>query len=348
MRKYTYFIVTMACATLLLSGCATMSSVSKKFSAQTKANMGIFADQTISMLDEADFGFDRDESVYTREFLGSNVEGDLELQNGFKEAGWFFGEIVDYSIGLVTIVETKSGEAARVKAYQDFMAGFNGEMLDKLELQPDYYASTIEEIGQQEDFLGALRKGQIIVNAAARYMHRVLDQIEVDVDIVAKNVEGLVDEEYKDVILYQEALEEEKYAILRSFSQVYLAYKGEPEAYDRLVAEQTVRRKELLPEGEPSIEELEIIAEHLGKRLKAIHLIEQEIERDWNIYRDTHRELDTLHAKAIAQNRRARLITLVWLRAHQKMASGVSSPAEWFDISTLPGTLIKMGAKTVF
>jgi len=93
---------------------------------------------------------------------------------------------------------------------------------------------------------------------------------------------------------------------------------------------------------------MEIIGAHIGKRLEVIHLIEQEIERDWNNYRETHRELDRLHEKAIEQNRRARLITLVWLRAHQKMASGVTSPAEWFDIKTLPGQLIKMGAKSVF
>ena len=348
MKKYVNVILVVCCAAWLLTGCATMTSVSKKFSAQQKANMGIFADHTISMLDEADFGFDRDESIYTREFLSTNVEGDRELQDGLKEAGWFFGEIVDYSIGLVTIVETKSGEAAKVKAYQEFMSGFNAEMLEKLDMDPDYYASTLEEIGQQEEFLGALRKGQIIINAAARYMHSVLDKIEVDVEIVVKNVEFLIDEEYGDVILYQEALEEEKYAILRSFGQLYLAYKGEPGAYERLVEEQTVLRQELLPQGKPSIEELEIIGRHLGKRLEAIHLIGQEIAQDWNNYRETHRELDRLHAKVIQQNGQARLITLVWLRAHQKMASGVASPAEWFDISTLPSQLIKMGTKAVF
>lgn len=345
MNKHVRTILIILCSFWLLTGCASMS---KKFTAQQKANIGIFADHTISMLDNADFGFDRDESIYTREFLGSNVEGDLELQNGLKEAGWFFGEIVDYSVGLVTIVETKSGESARVKAYREFMSGFNAEMLEKLELQPDYYASVIEEIGQQTDFLGALRKGQVIINAAARYMHRVLDKIEVDVDIVVKNVEALIDEEYREVILYQEALEEEKYAILRSFGLLYLAYKGETGAYDKLVAEQTVRRPELLPDGEPSIEEMEIIGAHLGKRLEALHLIEQETAQDWNVYRETHRELDRLHDKVIQQNRQARLITLVWLRAHQKMASGVSSPAEWFDIKTLPGQLVKMGTKAVF
>jgi hypothetical protein len=138
MKKYANTILVVCCAVWLLTGCATMSSVSKKFTAQQKANLGIFADQTISMLDDADFGFDRDESIYVREFLVSNVEGDQALQNGLYEAAEFFGDIVDYSVGLVTIVETKSGKAERVKAYQEFMAGFNEEMLDKLELQPDY------------------------------------------------------------------------------------------------------------------------------------------------------------------------------------------------------------------
>ncbi|MBW2612738.1 MAG: hypothetical protein JRE12_10320, partial [Deltaproteobacteria bacterium] len=323
MRKFTYFMFVIVCATMLLAGCASMS---KKFTAQQKANMGIFADQTITMLSEADFGFGRDEAVYVREFLDGNIEGDLDLQRSLKEAGWFFGEIVEYSVGLVTIVETKQGEAARVAGYKEFMSGFNAEMLDKLEMAPDHYTSTLEEIGQQEEFLGALQKGQPIINAAARYMHRVLDQMEVDIDIVVKNLETSIDAEYNEVILYQEALEEEKYTILRSIGLLYLAYKGESDAFDRLVAENSIRRKELLPDGNPTIDELEAIGEHLRIRLDAIHLIEQEIRPDWENYRETHKELDKLHDKAITQNRHARLITLVWLRAHQKMASGVSSP----------------------
>jgi hypothetical protein len=54
------------------------------------------------------------------------------------------------------------------------------------------------------------------------------------------------------------------------------------------------------------------------------------------------------HEKAIADSKRARLITLVWLRAHQKMASGVTEPAEWFDINTLPAQLFKLGTKLAF
>ena len=348
MKKYAGWVLMIICAIWFLSGCASMSAASKKFTPQQKANMGIFADQTITMLSEADFGFSRDESVYTREFFSAVAESDLPVKQGMAEAAWFFGEIVDYSVGLVTIVEANNDEASRVKAYQEFMSGFNADMLQKLEFEVDHYNGVIEEIGREKEFLGALRKGQPIINAAGRYMHLVLDQLEVDIEALVQDLEQEIDAEYKDVIQYQEALEEEKYTILRSIALLYLAYKGESDAFEKLVAEGSIRRKELIPTNEPTVDELETVGEHLRIRLDALHLIEQEIKQDWDNYRATHQELDRLHGKAIEQNGRARLITLVWLRAHQKMASGVTSPAEWFDISNLPGHLFKLGTKAVF
>jgi hypothetical protein len=65
------------------------------------------------------------------------------------------------------------------------------------------------------------------------------------------------------------------------------------------------------------------------KRLDAIHKIENEISPDWEVYRATHRELDKLHMTTLDRINRARFITLVWLRAHHKMAPGVATPAEW-------------------
>ena len=59
-----------------ISSCA---ATSKKFSSQTKANIGFFADHTISMLSDADFGVTRTESVYTREFF--DLEGEEEKRS---------------------------------------------------------------------------------------------------------------------------------------------------------------------------------------------------------------------------------------------------------------------------
>jgi len=120
------------------------------------------------------------------------------------------------------------------------------------------------------------------------------------------------------------------------------------EAYERLRKAESIHRKDLIADPPPSDEDLEKISEFLRTRLSALHLIENETKSDWETFRAAHRELDQLHEKASREINRARLIALVWLRAHQKMASGVASPAEWFDIQSLPSTLINQGVKAAF
>ena len=44
---------------------------------------------------------------------------------------------------------------------------------------------------------------------------------------------------------------------------------------------------------------------------------------------------------------KVRLILLVWARAHQKMASGIVDPADWFDIKDTPAMLIQLGLKQI-
>ena len=73
-----------------------------------------------------------------------------------------------------------------------------------------------------------------------------------------------------------------------------------------------------------------------------------EITPDWETYRATHRELDQLYGKAIERLNKTRLMTLIWLRAHQKMAAGVQSPAEWFNINDLPSQMFNLGTSAIF
>jgi len=129
---------------------------------------------------------------------------------------------------------------------------------------------------------------------------------------------------------------------------LYITYKGDLDAFNRLIKSGAIRKKGLIPKGHPSDDDLVTIAEYLMDPLEGLHLIGTEIQPDCDNYRETHRELDKLHSLAINRVNQARLVTLVWLRAHQKMAAGVQSPAEWFNINDLPATLFQMGTKAIF
>ena len=129
---------------------------------------------------------------------------------------------------------------------------------------------------------------------------------------------------------------------------LYRTYSGDIDAFGKLRASGAVRDKKLLPKGKPSNEELKKIGEHLRARLKVTYQIGEEIKPDWENYRAAHRELDAMHVNAMDRINKTRLMALIWLRAHQKMASGVMSPAEWFNVKELPAQLIGAGTKAVF
>jgi hypothetical protein len=66
------------------------------------------------------------------------------------------------------------------------------------------------------------------------------------------------------------------------------------------------------------------------------------------LYRATHRELDALAVEIRGRLNRTRATVIIWARAHQKMASGKSSPAEWFDLDNAPAQLFQLGTKAIF
>jgi hypothetical protein len=328
---------------LLLCACASVKTVSQKFTPHTKANVGIFADQTISMLSDSDFGFSRNETLYTREFFDLHGQEEKDVRAYREETKDFFIRIIKYSLDLVLIAETKETAQERVAAYTKRVTNMNKDVLKKLEVSPDRYDNIKKQVADSEEFLDALRVGQPIINAAGRYLHQILDRSDTAIDVLSDKIDKKIDDEYAEVIRYQAALEKEKYNILRSLAYLYGAYKGNMEAYAKLSSSESIFRKDLIPDPPPSDEDLSKIAEYLQSRLSTLHVVENEIQSDWVIYRASHRELDTLIDKAKRENTRARMILLVWLRAHQKMASGVLNPAEWYDIKSLAPQLIDLG-----
>ena len=115
-----------------------------------------------------------------------------------------------------------------------------------------------------------------------------------------------------------------------SAAGVDLLYKttlGEKGAYEKFRQSGVVRNAALLPAGTPDYEQLNAIGSYFGQQFKRVGFIQKEVQPDWDLYRVTHRELDVIQAKIAADINRLRVIMLVWLRAHQKMASGKSNPA---------------------
>jgi hypothetical protein len=319
-----------------------------KFKGTAQANVGAFADQTIAMLSGSDLGVAQDNAIYVRQFIKPEWEERQRFQALVNDGELMLRGIVKYSIRLVTIAETNKTEETRIDAYTTYLEEIQQNAEGKLGLEPGFYDEIVVKVGTEEKFLPALQQAQPIINAVGRYAQLLMDDINDATKKLSRKIDAYIDSEYAEVIAYQKALEKEKYAILRSLGKLYRTYEGETSAFEDVLQSKVIRDKKLIPKGQPSEEELRKIADHLVKRLDVVSKIWQEIEPDWNNYRETHRELDKLHAKIDQDTNRMRAMVIVWLRAHQKMAAGIQNPAEWFDVESAPSQLFQMGVKAIF
>ncbi len=341
-RSWLIRLLTGALLFFVLSGCATMN---KKFTSRTKANIGLFADNTIAILSDVDLSIERNEAVFSRRFFdenGSEEKRMSELNNNMQIALY---NIVDYSVSLVNMAESDRTEKEKVVAYADHLARFKEDIQYGTGMTSEQFDAKIEDIKNQPDFLSALRAAQPIISAAVIDAIMELKELTEAIETVAEKMDSKIDEEYADIIRYQKKMEEEKSNILSAFEILYDAYRTDKPDLSKLTESGVIWLPEIIPQGRPTRKDLQTIVKHLQARLDALHTIQQEIQPYWEDYRSTHRELDELTDKTVDQVKNVRLILLVWVRAHQKMATGVVDPAEWFDINDVPANLFRLGTK---
>ncbi len=329
---------------LLLSACA---SFNKKFKPSTEANVGIFADNTLAMLAATGFGFTKN-NLYTKGYFSYDEPEEMLFLGTRDGVEQVLNIMVRYSLRLVSITDKHDTARDQITAYVSYLQEIDDKILVALELDSDYYAELIVEVGEQKKFMAALKTAQPIVDALGHYMDRTLDELEDAAGALALKIDLKIDVRYADLIRYQKALEKEKYAILSALEQLHLTRRGNIEAYDMLKAGETTIPRGMLTEDLPTYEERWSIVKHQIERLDILHRVVEEIQPDWDLYRETHLELDEIHKLLNMESRKMRLITLVWIRAHQKMAAGIASPAEWFNINEAPSILINMGVKAAF
>jgi hypothetical protein len=317
------------------------TSLEGKFTKTQSANMGAFADQTIAMLAESNVTKANDKSIYTRKYIDFTDKDVQAYEKLLEDSEAFFDKIIEYSIALATIVETNKSVPEQIEAYSKYLEKLQESAEGKTDMTPELFDQIISDVRSQDDFLDALQVAQPIMNAAGRYGMLLMNKIDKSAKLLMRDLDRKIDEDYAEVIAFQEALETEKYVVLNAIAMLYSTYKGDMNEFERFRQSDAVLDKTLIPQGEPSVEELTILSDHLEDRLKTIHTIWSEVEPDWVVYRATHEELDEQYNALLGETRRARMFLLIWFRAHQKMSAGISNPAEWFAIEDAPALLYK-------
>ena len=158
-------------------------------------------------------------------------------------------------------------------------------------------------------------------------------------------VQDAINAEFAPLLNYQETLKAQSDAILEAFVLLHAYESGDNTALAELRQSPAIRNKQLVAKSKLNKNEIIALEAYLLEQLQYRRSMEWQLVEELELYFKTQAELDKLYDAELVKLSKVQLAMILWARAHQKMASGVTNPAEWFDIKDAPALLLKAGTK---
>jgi hypothetical protein len=109
---------------------------------------------------------------------------------------------------------------------------------------------------------------------------------------------------------------------LRSFRE------GDLSAMDTLFAREPSLKDQWKSPREVTVKDLRAIEDRLIFKMNALYNLRQQLTPDLELFWKQQKEVDELQKTLMSTLRMARVTMIVWSRAHQRLAAGVTDPAK--------------------
>jgi hypothetical protein len=284
----------------------TMASLSSlAVAGEGVANIGAFADQTVALLGQPNYGFTSDETIFVQGYYDRSQPAVQKLAKLKVRGGDLFDSLGEYSVYIAGLGGQQISEADRIAQLAAYLEKLKPKFVGATAFPGPEYDAMIAAVAAQETFLNAIRKVQPMVNAAGRGGQLLITDYEKTIYEVARDIDAAIQKDYAVMLAYTDALETRHGNTLLEVVKV--------------ADSETPSNRE---------------AKELKARLDRMKKIFDFIGPRWDLYKLTLQELNELQTKAMSNTGRERVALLLWVRAHQRMANGMGS-SSWFDYGDL-------------
>jgi hypothetical protein len=268
------------------------------------------------------------------------------------EINELFRAIVLYSLDIVAISEADKSGTEKTAALAEYLGSIEEPLEEQrdveIRLTPEEFNQMLTNIRAQDKLLDGLVAAQPLINEVARYGDAILQQMRFQVIGIDKQLSAAIEYRFGYLDALGVSLEEELRLLSEARGYAMAYKKGDRKALDKLRQMEVIGVKEIVPPGRLTWKQIDKIDQYILSRIVALQKVMKEHDFSVQMYVDTKQELSTVTGNRMARVATGRLFLFTWARAHQKMASGKTNPAEWFDISEAPGKILAAGAKAVF
>ncbi len=316
----------------------TASSGCSAFKATKKLDMQPFAENTVTAIGEMRKIDAPPVWIRLRPYFTHPAV--LEARDAAKPLRDLVRGVNAYSLQLVALNEARISDPTKCRELAKFLRGASQRALladadvAEINLTTERRDAILKEIETKEKYMDALMAAEPIVNAVLTHGLNLSDSVDAALAKATATLETEVQGQYKAMLANRAALLvlQERTILAQTWAEV-LTF-GDEGAADRLRKTVPVVAS-YLPAGKAADEKAQrAVVAALAAQAARIKTALDQIDPEYQAYRESALELDQLRAKTTENAKLARSVLMLWARSHKNLARGVEVPP-MFDLAKI-------------
>lgn len=309
-------------AGLWLAGCST-------FQRQTRADFAPFAEYTVSVASELQYGWDdTGEILYLTRYR--DEPSVLAYGEEWEKMRRLIRAVVAYSLEVSTLGSSQLSGRDRTKALarfvDDLVRPVLGESGNELRITEAELDRIVADITSRKKLVDALEAAQPIIDEITHAADAVFRSVKQAQDTAQADIARRIEERYAEELLAYEYLQDTQSRLFRSVALLAEYRSGDESALPALRAlNPDLERGEV---GSLDSRRLLAIEERLWSRIERVREFERQLQPSLDAHQEERRELGRLVAQDNGFLRQAHTTVLAWSRVHLDLARGVTHPAQ--------------------
>jgi hypothetical protein len=284
----------------------------------------------ITLAADVQYGLGQKRPIYIREYLVS-PEGDTLRVYGNKIRKLVSGAIA-YSIEVVNLSESSMSGREKCEALADYLDDLVSPVFEaprpELRMTRAEFDAMIADVRAQSGLLDALGAAQPLISEVARASGELTHKTKEVLDNFIEATQENINEDNRKMLDADRGLKESQLKTVEAAGLLKAYRLGDESAIESLATIEPRTRDIIESGGKLTEKDLRAIEEQLIFKMTSLSRIREQLAPDIEHYWEMQRELDELNAAYNAALRKARIAVVTWDRAHQRLAAGITDPAQ--------------------
>jgi hypothetical protein len=257
-----------------------------------------------------------------------------------------------YSLQLVSLNDSRIPDGAKVRELAKFLRGASQKALleeaddAEIALTAARRDEVLRSIESREKYQDALLAAEPIVNAVLARGLDLANALDTAILKAAAAIEVDVQGDYREMLANRAALIAVQESTIQALAWAEAIGYGDEAAAKQLRKNVPVLA-EYLPAGRtPGLKDQQAMVAALSAKALRVKAALDQIDPQYQAYRESILELDTLRAKAVENSKLARTVLLLWSRSHKNLARGVEVPP-MFDLGKVVMSNVSSATKGI-